>query len=530
MIAFNALQNSVSWGPLSLAVKLAAAGKADDSYMHGMRQMSLKALFKGLRAQMIKSGREQSVTCLITDSRRVVPGSVFFAIQGQRIDGNMFIEEAIGRGAAAIVSSEPKPSLCPVAYVQVPDVREALAVAARRFFGFPDEQLRLLGVTGTNGKTTVSTLTQFLLRSGGRPVGLLGTNAYDLGKRTLPSYRTTPESVDICAMLAQMCENGCEQAVMEVTSHGITQQRVSGLAIECAAFLNLSREHMDYHGDMERYYQAKRDLFVGRKGLDVAVINADDPYGRRLIDDLANENLRVIRFGLDSGVEITAREIHCGPKGTRFELVWPEGSATVNTHLIGLFNVRNILASMALGYACGENIQDWAKRVSEFRGVKGRLESVDAGQPFQVLVDFAHTDDALSNTLSMLKQVTSGRLLTVFGCGGERDREKRPLMTEVVQQWSDFAWATSDNPRKEAQSQIFEDMKRGVTHPERILFENDRAQAIACALEAAKPGDCVLIAGKGHEAYQDCGDVILPFDDRAVAHEWLTKRVFSRSS
>ena len=529
MIAFNALQNSVSWGPLSLAVKLAAAGKADDSHSHGMRQMSLKALFKGLRAQMIKSGREQSVTCLITDSRRVVPGSIFFAINGQHHDGNLFIEEAIGKGAVAIVSSEPKPSLCPVVYVQVPNVREALSVAARRFFGFPDEQLRLLGITGTNGKTTVATLTQFLLSSGERPVGLLGTNCYDLGKRTLPSYRTTPESVDICAMLAQMCENGCEQAVMEVTSHGVDQQRVSGLAIECAAFLNLSREHIDYHGDMESYYQAKRKLFVGRKGLDVAVINADDPYGKRLIEDLAEEQLRVIRFGIDAGADISARNIECGPKGTRFELVWPEGTAQISTHLIGLFNVRNILASMALGYASGEDISTWASRISEFKGVEGRVEQISEGQPFQVLVDFAHTDDALNNTLSMLKQITPGRLLTVFGCGGERDREKRPLMTGVVQEWSDYAWATSDNPRKEAQEQIFEDMKRGVTHAGQFVFEKSRAQAIAGALEAAKPGDCVLIAGKGHEAYQDCGDVILPFDDRAVAREWLTQRDFSRN-
>ncbi|GAB4274243.1 MAG: UDP-N-acetylmuramoyl-L-alanyl-D-glutamate--2,6-diaminopimelate ligase [Opitutales bacterium] len=527
MIAFEALQNSVSWGPLSLAVRLAAVEGGAAYTNQAMREKTLKELFKGESVVLPKGKGGERVACLITDSRRVVQSSLFFAMQGAAFDGDDFIEEAIGRGAAAIVSEKPKPRLCPIPYIQVIDIRETLARVARKFFNYPDKQMDLLGVTGTNGKTTVTTLTQYLLQNPDSPVGLLGTNCYDLGGRVLPSYRTTPESVDICAMLAQMHDSGCEHAVMEVSSHGLEQKRVFDFNINCAAFLNLSKEHLDYHESMEAYFAAKRLLFRDRPGLKHAVINRDDAYGERLIDDLKDTKVERITFGRHPSADVRAENVDCGPKGTTFDLVWPKGRMQVETHLLGMYNVSNILASLALCYVLNKDLYVLGKRVSGFEGVEGRMEPVNQGQPFRVLVDYAHTEDALRNALNMLQTVTPGRVLTVFGCGGERDREKRPKMMAVAQALSDLVWATSDNPRYEAQSAIFEDMRTGLSEEAHVSFLEDRRDAIEAALQEAKPGDCVLIAGKGHEAYQDCGGSVLPFDDRAVARAWLTGRGYS---
>ncbi|WP_246456211.1 UDP-N-acetylmuramoyl-L-alanyl-D-glutamate--2,6-diaminopimelate ligase [Ruficoccus amylovorans] len=488
----------------------------------GPQWPSLDELIKDLPAVNFRGEGKTPVRALVTDSRRVAPGSLFFALGGLRTDGNLYIEEAIDRGAVGIVSESPAESIRQVPYLQVEDCRAALAEVARRFHGRPDDELDLFAVTGTNGKTTVSFLAQHLLADEPHTVGLIGTVHYDLGKRTLPSYKTTPESLDIYSMLSQMVSEGCKQAVVEVSSHAIQQQRVDGVRFPVAAFLNLTQDHIDYHRNMEAYFEAKSRLFTGALGSvpKVALINIDDPYGRRLVG-MVPEGVKVITYGVCADADLRAEHIKLGAQGSSFDLVWPEGRVRVETPLLGHYNVANTVAAVGLAYAHGKSPADLVERIASFKGVPGRMEKVVSGQPYQVLVDYAHTDDALSNALTMLREITAGRLLVVFGCGGDRDRTKRPKMTGAVQNFADYAWATADNPRKEDLKQIFDDMRQGVSVPERIAFVDDRRRAISLALQEAGPGDCVLIAGKGHETYQEFSDTVVPFDDRQVARELI---------
>ncbi len=465
------------------------------------------------------------ISGIALDSRRVVPGNVFFALGGRRTDGARFVDEAVARGAVAVIgSSLPGHAQSRVAFVRVADPRTTLARVAQRYYKFPDQALSVLGVTGTNGKTTVTHLLRHFL-SGSRRAGLIGTINYDLGARTVPSFRTTPESLDIFGMMAQMRDAGCAHAVMEVSSHGIDQQRVLGLKYEVAVFTNLTRDHLDYHKTMEAYYGVKSRLFTGRTGPapGVAVINIDDPYGRRLAGEVraANPAARLVTFGEDPAAVVRAESVSLGSKGSTFRLVWPGGSAPVDSPLVGRYNVSNLLAAVAAVWALGRDPAAALPRLRDFPGVPGRMERIESGQGFGVFVDYAHTDDALRNALGMLRPITPGRLLVVFGCGGNRDRTKRPLMVRAVQEAADFAFATADNPRAEALSQIFSDMKAGVLHPAKIAWIEDRRRAISLAFDEARPGDSVLIAGKGHESYQEFADTVIPFDDRQVARELL---------
>ena len=488
----------------------------------------LEKLMRGISAIKTSGDCRRSITGLCADSRRVTPGSLFFALTGLRYDGNDYIAEAIDRGAKAIVSERPGQAGGSVAYIQVENIRGMMAETARRFYGFPDRDLDLIGVTGTNGKTTVAWLLKYLLDQPGKPVGVLGTIEYSLGRRTLPAGRTTPESLDLYPMLAQMKQADCSCAVMEVSSHGIEQERITGLSFKIAVFLNLTQDHIDYHKSMERYFEVKSRLFTGKTIAcpEVSIINLDDSYGRRLLGLLPSGN-RVITFGTDSKADFYATDIELDTQGSRFEMRWPAGTTEAVSPLPGRYNVSNIMAAMATGYAMGFDPGELARLLPDFTGVPGRMERVEAGQPFNVLVDYAHTDDALSNALSMLRDITPGRLLVVFGCGGNRDPEKRPLMTRAVMDRADHAWATADNSRGESLEAIFEDMKAGVTAAERITFVDERRWAISLALDSAQPGDCVLIAGKGHETFQEFADTVLPFDDRQVARELLLAKNFS---
>lgn len=457
------------------------------------------------------------------DSRRVLPGNVFFALPGGRVDGAAFMDEAINRGAVAIVAERiPAVTATRVTYLQVTDARRALARAAQRYFGFPDRSLELVGITGTNGKTAVASLTKHLLSSSTQRVGLIGTVNYDLGNRTVPSYRTTPESLEVHGLLAQMRDAGCRQAVMEVSSHGIEQQRVLGVQFAVAVFTNLTQDHLDYHGTMDAYFEVKRRLFNGGTGAAprVAAVNLDDPRGRGLAGQVP-ATVSVVTYGEAPEAMIRAEEVRLDLKGTRFRLVWPGGARGIESPLVGRFNVSNLLAAFAAVHALGRDLQVAAARLRSFAGVPGRMERVEEGQPYDVLVDYAHTDDALRNTLSMLRTITPGRLLVVFGCGGNRDRSKRAPMTAAVQEQADLAWATADNPRSEAIEQIFADMGAGVSRPECIAFVADRRRAISQALDAARAGDCVVIAGKGHETFQEFAGTVVPFDDRQVARELI---------
>jgi UDP-N-acetylmuramoyl-L-alanyl-D-glutamate--2,6-diaminopimelate ligase len=469
-----------------------------------------------------KGPLDRPISGLVMDSRRVVPGTLFFAMPGRRTDGAGYIDEAMARGAVAIVAAR-LPAITParVTFIQVADPRAALARVAQRFYRFPDRDLAVVGVTGTNGKTTVSHLIKHFL-NGDQRVGLIGTINYDLGARTVPSFKTTPESVDIFGMLAQMREAGCRQVVMEVSSHGIDQQRVLGLQFSAAVFTNLTRDHLDYHKTLEAYFDVKTRLFTGAIGAEpkLAIVNLDDPHGEKILARVP-ASVRAITFGEHPGAQIRAENVSLNFKNTTFTLAWPGGALAVDSPLIGRYNVSNLLAAIATAWALGRDPLVILARLKTFRGVPGRMERIEEGQPFNVLVDYAHTDDALRNALGMLRAITPGRLLVVFGCGGNRDRTKRPLMTRAVQAVADFAFATADNPRGEALAQIFADMKTGVTAPEKIAWIDDRRRAISLALDLAKPGDCLLIAGKGHESYQEFSDTVIPFDDRQIVRELI---------
>ena len=501
-----------------------AGGGAAPSARIFKSAVKLSELFPTGETLAVRGTLDRPISGIVMDSRRVSPGNLFFALPGLRSDGARFIDEAIQRGAVAVVATSlPAVAHSKVTFIQVADARASLALVSRRYYRAPDADMRVIGVTGTNGKTTVTHLIKHFLSGGGaRRVGMLGTVSYDLGQRTVPSFKTTPESLDIFGMLAQMRTAGCAEAVMEVSSHGIDQKRVQGLEFSVAVFTNLTRDHLDYHKTLDNYFAVKTRLFSGEVGAQpkIAVINLDDDYGRRLAAETP-AGVQLVTFGESPEAQVRAEAIELGFKGTAFRLVYPGGTLAVMSPLIGRYNVSNLLSAFATLHALGRNLGEAVASLATFRGPAGRMERIEAGQAFNVLVDYAHTDDALRNTLGMLRAITPGRLLVVFGCGGNRDRSKRPLMVKAVQEVADFAWATADNPRAEALSQIFTDMRAGVSAEDKIAFVEDRRRAISLALDAARPGDSLLIAGKGHETFQEFADTVIPFDDRQVVRELI---------
>ena len=484
-------------------------------------------IIDGNSSHGVRNGR-QLIKAICSDSRRVVPGAAFFAIPGRRTSGELYLDEALERGAKVVVSESSNIKLpIGVTNIKVNDARSALARFSKNFYNSPDEAMSLIGITGTNGKTTVSTLTRYLLEEPGRPVGLIGTVQYNLGDRDIPSFKTTPEASDLYPMLKSMLVAGCTSAVMEVSSHGIHQSRVTGLNLEIATFMNLTRDHLDYHGGMEEYYREKRKLFNGINGPlpKVAVINGDCPYGKRLAQELPPQ-VQVLTFGFEENNHFRANNITLDSDGSKFLLESPLGNTVVASPLIGRYNVSNVLASLAIVHAMGEDVLGAVQKLRKFQGVSGRMECVDKGQPYRVLVDYAHTPDALRNALEMLKECTKGKVRVVFGCGGDRDKGKRLEMTRVACAAADQIWATSDNPRTESIDSIFSDMKKGVCRGAEVYFVEDRRRAIDLALEAADENDCVLIAGKGHEAYQEIQYTAIPFDDRSIAGDLLNAKLY----
>jgi len=469
------------------------------------------------------------ITGVEYDSRRVAHGSVFVAMRGGTTDGNRYIGAAIAQDAVGIITDSAEASAeTAKAYPALPRLlvahgRTALAQASAAFFSHPERKLSATGVTGTNGKTTTAFLAEALLNAAGCSSILVGTIEYHVAGETRPSAHTTPESRDLFELMADGVARGASELVMEVSSHALDQGRVAGVGFDVAVFTNLTRDHLDYHRTMEEYFAAKRLLFDGSRypAPRVAVLNADDVYTKELAQAAADAGARVVTYGLDRQGEWRAEAIRLTPSGAEFTLISPAGSAEVRSRLAGRVNVSNLLAALAAVHARGVAFEALIGAASYLRPVPGRFQPVDAGQPFTVIVDYAHTDDALRNLTVLARQLVAargGRVVTLFGCGGDRDRTKRPRMGQAAGEGSDFVVVTSDNPRSEAPGAIIEEILPGVAATGvRYAVEPDRAAAIGLALGAAQPADVVLIAGKGHEKEQILRDRTIFFDDAQVA-------------
>jgi UDP-N-acetylmuramoyl-L-alanyl-D-glutamate--2,6-diaminopimelate ligase len=485
--------------------------------------MKLGELLSGVRLKQPITPELASleIAGLEFDSRRVLPDFLFFAFPGSRTDGRKFAEDAVARGAVAVASESEAPSPLASRWVQVEHGREALALAARAFYGKPDEQIGLTGITGTNGKTTTAYLVDSILRADGRTTAMIGTIEYHLAGRVLPAVNTTPESLDLIRLFAELESEGGKNATMEVSSHALELRRVFGLRFHTAVFTNLTRDHLDFHGTMEAYFAAKQRLFAGAGGPPppFAVLNRDDEYARRM---KLHPKTKVSWYGLGTDADLRAARVSSTFQGLRFEVQTAKGKFDVESPLIGQINVYNILAACGTGLSYGIAPETIARGVAQLAAVPGRFERVDEGQPFVVAVDYAHTDDALRNVIAVARGLNPKRVITLFGCGGDRDRTKRPLMGQAAAEGSDFVVLTTDNPRSEDPLAIMNDALVGIRRTDKPhVVEPDRALAIARALKEAHAGDIVILAGKGHETYQILNDKTIAFDDREVAREVL---------
>jgi len=484
--------------------------------------MRLRDLLERLPGAELQGDPALEITDVTHDSRRAGPGSLFVAIRGLVTDGGRFVEAARRKGAVAVCSEEPPSG--EGTWVRVADAREALAILAAAILGDPARSLDLVGVTGTNGKTTTTHLVDAALRAAGEAVGLVGTVQYRVGNRIAEAVRTTPESSDLQALLREMADAGCRRAVLEVSSHSLALKRVHGLEFRVAVFTNLTRDHLDFHGDMDAYFEAKRRLFERHLRADGhAVVNLDDDRGP---DVVAASRGRVFTYSVrNPEADLLAEDIRLSLDGTRFRARTPGGVLEVETPLLGVFNVQNALAAIGAGLALGLPGDAVQRGIAALKGVSGRMERVVAGQDFTVLVDYAHTDDALKNLLETVRGLRPRRVVTVFGCGGDRDRTKRPLMGAVAARLSDVVILTSDTPRSEPPEAILAEIRRGIpgARAADTLVIADRRDAIARALEMGGEGVVVVIAGKGHEPYQVLRDRTVPFDDRQVARDVLAR-------
>jgi UDP-N-acetylmuramoyl-L-alanyl-D-glutamate--2,6-diaminopimelate ligase len=504
--------------------------------------MTLGALVTAARTLAPDAGRRVDaagrsavvVRAIAHDSRAVAPGAVFVAIRGERADGAAFAADAIARGAAAVVAEVPPPAGVAVPWLQTTNARLALAELANLFHGRPSEALTLVGVTGTNGKTTTTYLLASVFDAAGLSAGRLGTVSFRVGPSAADerdASHTTPESSELQRLLREMVDRGCKACAIEVSSHALALDRVAGLRFAAAIFTNLTRDHLDFHGDMPHYFAAKRRLFDMLPAGAPAILNIDDPRGV----ELAAGRSRVVTFAIDRPADVRATSIHGSLQGLAFDVDSPRGRLTIRSPLVGRPNVYNILGAVAAGVALDLPIAAIEQGVAALECVPGRFQMVSAGaDDVRVVVDYAHTDDALRNLLETARPLAMGRLITVFGCGGDRDRTKRPLMGAVAARLSDVVVLTSDNPRSEDPVRIIDEVMRGLVPtpepgaPRRagpdVVTNPDRRAAIEFAIRTARPGDLVLIAGKGHEKYQVVGDRTLPFDDVNVARAALGQR------
>ena len=496
---------------------------------------AVRSLAPDARARIERAGRQQlEITGVTHDSRAVAPGVIFVAIRGQRTDGASFAQEAVRRGAAAIVSETAEPAALDTPWLRTPDARVALAELAGVVYDKPSESLTVVGVTGTNGKTTTTYLLAAVFDAAEMPCGRIGTVTVRVGPDPADerdASHTTPEAPEVQRLLREMVDRGCRACAMEVSSHALALQRVAGVRFAAGIFTNLTRDHLDFHVDMQQYFAAKRKLFEMLPAGAPSIVNVDDRWGQ----DLAASLPRVITYGLQRPADVRAVSVQSSLEGLAFQAETPEGALSIRSPLVGRPNVYNILGVIAAAIGLGLKPRAIEAGIARLDGVPGRFQVVSAGpDDVRVVVDYAHTDDALKNLLETARPLTQGRLITVFGCGGDRDRTKRPLMGTVAARLSDLVVLTSDNPRSEDPIRIIEEIKLGIVPPADpsapkraatpLLVNPDRRLAIEQAIRSAKPGDLVIIAGKGHERYQVIGSRTLPFDDVEVAQAALAER------
>jgi UDP-N-acetylmuramoyl-L-alanyl-D-glutamate--2,6-diaminopimelate ligase len=493
---------------------------------------TLRSVLEGVEVRSALPPSEMQVLKVVNDSRKAERGALFVAIHGEATDGNLYAKAAADRGAAAVLSEAPGPAdwNAKIPWIQVKEARKALAIAAANFYGQPAKALKLVGVTGTNGKTTTASLVDSIARASGAKTGLFGTIAYRTPQGEHPAPNTTPESVDLQSFFAEIRDAGGTYATMEASSHALAMDRVWGCHFAVAVFTNLTRDHIDYHKTFENYFAAKQRLFegTGAGAPEVGVVNTDDPWGRKLIG-LAR---RTLTYGLQNGADLKAKKFSLTFTGLNFAAQTPAGAIQVESPLVGRINVYNILAAIGAGIGLGFSNEVIEEGIRNLKAVWGRFQRVDQGQPFLVVVDYAHTDDALENLIRTARElITKGRIITVFGCGGSRDRTKRPIMGETAGRLSDLSILTSDNPRQEDPLKIISDVVVGMQRSGgKYLIEADRSKAIHLAIEEARAGDIVLLAGKGHEDYQIFADRTIHLDDREEARNALHDRGYGTAS
>jgi UDP-N-acetylmuramoyl-L-alanyl-D-glutamate--2,6-diaminopimelate ligase len=480
------------------------------------------------------------IRSLCADSRTVKPGALFFALPGLRTHGRQFVDEAVSRGAVAVAASEAVDVPAGTSLVVVPAIARAMARMAAAFYGYPSRRLVLVGVTGTNGKTTVTWLLESIWRAAGRRPGVIGTVAYRIGEREWPAPLTTPQAIELQGLLAEMVEAGADSVAMEVSSHALALERTAACEWDAAVFTNLTRDHLDFHRDLESYFAAKRRLFVeglreSSKADRFAVVHRDDAFGRRLLEEIRE---RVVTFGRSPQADVRPLVVERSLRGWTGEISLGGSSLGFASTLVGDAHLDNVLAAAAVAWAQGIPPEAISRGIEACRGVPGRMERIDGEAPFAVFVDYAHTPDALERSVKALRDLAEGRLIVVFGCGGDRDRGKRPAMGEIAGRLADVVILTSDNPRTEDPQRILHEIESGVIEAglERLaepdlahagaagyVVLEDRRRAIRLAIRSARPQDVVLIAGKGHEPYQIVGTEKLPFDDREEARRWLAE-------
>jgi len=476
----------------------------------------------------VSGGLERQVKDITYDSREVKKDSLFVAIHGFKTDGRKYIADAIRKGASVIVTEGaievPEKD---ITVISVPDARNALALLSAQFYGYPSRRLRMIGITGTNGKTTTSYLIKAIIEKAGKRCGLLGTISYIIGDETIQSPHTTPESADLQKYLHRIIESGAEYAVMEVSSHALELNRVADCEFDIAVFTNLTQDHLDFHKTMEGYFSAKLKLFTslsnerGKMVKKVGIINIDDPYSKRILDAI---KVKAVTYGFSRDADIRPDDVRMDINGIAFKAVTQKGIFPIESKLTGKYNINNILSTIGVGQALGFDNSIIADGIRAVENISGRFEKIEEGQDFAVVVDYAHTEDALKRLLEAVKEFANGRIITVFGCGGDRDKGKRPKMGETAGKASNIVIITSDNPRSEDPMEIIKEIEEGIkgikngNKPDYLIMP-DRREAICKAVELARKDDIVVIAGKGHEDYQIIGDKKSHFDDREIARE-----------